>query len=228
MLLEAGSFSCDLPVRKQLRIDHVLLSHAHHDHIKDLAEFADLIIGRRTRPVRIHATEETLRVLREHLFNNRLWPDFFSLPSPDAPILQAAPITPRKPFAIGRLTVRAIPVSHPIDAVGFIIRRPGGAFAYSGDTGPTQELWRAVSWLRDLKLLMIETKFPDELQMVADASGHLTPRTLAIELTKVKADAVPIVLYHIKPDRLGQVARQVDRLGDRRLRLMRIGDRYRV
>jgi ribonuclease BN (tRNA processing enzyme) len=228
ILLDAGSFGCSLPIARQLKIDHVLLSHAHHDHVKDLAEFADLVIGRRARPVQIHATAESLRVLRENLFNNRLWPDFFSLPSPAEPILVPVPIEPDKPFRIGRLTIRAILVSHPVEAVGFLVRRPGGSFVYSGDTGPTDALWRAVRRLRDLKLILMETKFPNELQMVADAAGHLTPMTLAAELHKFGAESVPIVLYHLKPDQAERIERQIARLGDRRLRIMSIGDSYRV
>lgn len=228
VLIDAGSFGAALTVAEQRRIDHVVLSHAHHDHVKDLAEFADLVIADRKRPVQVHASRETLRVLREHLFNNRLWPDFFSLPSPENAVLAAAPFEPRKPFTVSGLQVRAIPVNHPVETMGFIVRTPDGSFVYSGDTGPTEELWRVANRLRRLKLLLIETKFPNELQLVADAAGHLTPRTLAAELRKIRAPGVPVVLYHLKPDRRRMVKRQIRALGDERLRIMHAGDRYRL
>ncbi len=228
ILLDAGAFGLSLSLEEQLRIDHVVLSHAHHDHVRDLAEFADLIIGNRQKPVQVHASPGTLEVLRSDLFNNRLWPDFFSLPNPDVPVLKATPLTVRKPFRIKGLTFRAFPVSHPIDAVGFVVRCPAGSFVYSGDTGPTFELWEAAARARNLELVMVETKFPNELQFVAEAAGHLTPRTLAGELEKLAAPDAKVVLYHVKPDCHRAVAKQVRALADGRISLMKIGDRYSI
>jgi len=228
VMLDAGAFGLSLSFEEQLAIDHVVLSHAHHDHVRDLAQFADLVIGNRAKPVQVHATAGTLEVLRNDLFNNRLWPDFFSLPNPDVPVLRATPLTPHKPFRIGALTFRAIPVSHPVDAVGYLVRCPDGSFVYSGDTGPTFDIWEAARRARKLKLVLIETKFPNELQMVADAAGHLTPHTLVGELAKLGVDGLQVVLYHIKPDCYREVASQVRALGDDRIRLMQIGDHYQV
>lgn len=228
VLLDAGSFSTVLSLERQLCIDHVLLSHAHADHVKDLAGFADLIIGRRKRPVLVHASAGALRTLHEHFFNNQFWPDFFSLPSPDAPVLRAVEFKPRHLFRIGRLRVVGIPVSHPVETVGFIIRGPSGAFAYSGDTGPTDELWRRINRTRSLRLVLIETKFPNSLALVADAAGHLTPHTLTLELNKLHVNGIPLVLYHLKPDRLDELEREIRAIGDPRLRLMQIGDVFRV
>jgi len=124
--------------------------------------------------------------------------------------------------------VRAIPVCHPVESMGFIVRCPDGSFVYSGDTGPTEELWRAVNRLRNLKLLLVETKFPNELHVVADAAGHLTPRSLAAELRKIRADSVPVAVYHIKPDRFDTVVRQLEEIDDERIRIMQIGDCYSI
>ena len=41
---------------------------------------ADLIIGRRDKPVTIHASRECAKTLRENMFNNALWPDFTAHP----------------------------------------------------------------------------------------------------------------------------------------------------
>ncbi len=228
VLLDAGSFGSVLSLDAQLAIDHVLVSHAHCDHIKDLACFADLIIGRRNKPVKIHATAACLEVLRNDFFNNRIWPDFFSLPNSEDPVLKEVVFSPNKAFKVGRITVRAIPVSHPVESMAFILRGPTGSFVYTGDTGPTEALWKSVNRLKDLRLLMVETKFPNDLQFVADAAGHLTPNTLAIELGKLQADSVPIMLYHLKPDRMEDLQTEINALGDSRLRIMQIGDRFRV
>lgn len=228
IMLDAGSFSSVLTFEEQLKIDHVLVSHAHCDHVKDLALFADLIIGHRRKPVKIHASPGAMQVIREDFFNNRLWPDFFTLPNPENPVLRRAVFKPGKSFRVGRLAVRAIPVSHPVESMAFVIRGSTGAFVYTGDTGPTQELWRVVNRVRNLKLLMVETKFPNDLQVVADAAGHLTPKTLGLELQKIDAAGVPIALYHLKPDRMSELKKEIAALGDPRIRIMKIGDRFEV
>ncbi len=228
IMLDAGSFSSVLTFKRQLKIDHVLVSHAHCDHVKDLAAFADLIIGHRRKPVKVHASPGAMEVIRGDFFNNRLWPDFFVLPNPENPVLRQAVFEPERPFRVGRLAVRAIPVSHPVESMAFIVRAPSGTFVYTGDTGPTQRLWRAVNRVRNLKLLMVETKFPNDLQVVADAAGHLTPRTLKSELQKVDAPGVPIALYHLKPDRMKDLVKEIAALSDPRIRIMQIGDRFRV
>jgi ribonuclease BN (tRNA processing enzyme) len=228
IILDAGSFSSVLSLEQQLKIDHVLISHAHCDHTKDLALFADLIIGKRTKPVKVHASPGAMEVIRDDFFNNRMWPDFFSLPNPDCPVLKEVIFAPGGSFQVGHLHVRAIPVSHPVESMAFIIRGPNGSFVYTSDTGPTEKLWSAVNRLRNLKLLMIETKFPRDMQVIADAAGHLTPKTLATELEKINANQVPIALYHLKPDRVDDIVREIEELGDPRIQIMKIGDRYTV
>jgi ribonuclease BN (tRNA processing enzyme) len=137
--------------------------------------------------------------------------------------------TPGKAFQVGgRISVRAVPVSHPVESMAFIVRGPTGSFVYTGDTGPTEALWKAVNRLQNLKLLMIETKFPNDLQVVADAAGHLTPKTLALELEKIRADGVPIALYHLKPDRIADIVREVRKLGNPSIHIMEIGQTYTV
>ncbi len=228
ILLDAGSFGGVLDFDQQLAIDHVVLSHAHLDHSKDLAFFSDLIIGHRNRPVKIHASAETLKALRRHFFNNQLWPDFFVLPSPEAPVLREAPILPGKSFTLGSVVFRSFEVNHPVPTLGFIVRSPTGTFIYSGDTGPTDEIWHAAKRLRNLKLIMVECKFPSEMQLVADAAGHLTPQTLARELQKLGDVQVPVYVYHIKPERHLKVVSELKAMGDERLKILKVGDEFLV
>jgi ribonuclease BN (tRNA processing enzyme) len=228
ILIDAGSFSSVLSFDRQLRIDHVVVSHAHCDHVKDLAGFADLIIGHRQEPVTVHASPEAMKVIRGDLFNNRLWPDFFSLPSREQPVLREAVFTPGRTFRVGNLRIKPIPVSHPVESMGFIVQGPKGSFVYTGDTGPTQHLWSEVNRRKDIRLLFVETKFPNDLQLVANAAGHLTPLTLALELRKLHHRAAPVYLYHLKPERFDEITAQVRALGEPRLRIMKIGDRFRI
>ena len=87
ILIDAGTGVGDLPVEEMLRIDHVLLSHSHLDHIAALPLMLDAVGGQRNAPVTVHALPATIAALQQHIFNNVVWPDFSVLPSPQAPFL---------------------------------------------------------------------------------------------------------------------------------------------
>jgi ribonuclease BN (tRNA processing enzyme) len=59
-------------------------------------------------------------------------------------------------------------------------------------------VWQVANETPNLKAVITECSFPNRLQAIADISLHLTPRTLAIELAKLKGD-VPVLIYHFKP-----------------------------
>src|SRR5919198_5210326 len=90
LLLEAGSVSGALPLERQVAIEHVLVSHAHLDHVVGLAFLVDNIqsAARRTAAVTTASLAPVIDDLRAHCFNNRLWPDFTVLPTPEAPVLR--------------------------------------------------------------------------------------------------------------------------------------------
>jgi cAMP phosphodiesterase len=79
--------------------------------------------------------------------------------------------------------------------------------------------------VKRLKVVITETSFPNELQELADVSGHLTPQTLDRELKKLKHD-VPVYLYGGKPKHLEAIKRQVKALKHARLRLLVQGKTY--
>ena len=52
--IDAGAICRSLDLEEQVQIDHMLISHSHMDHVKDLALLADQVIGRRQTPVELH------------------------------------------------------------------------------------------------------------------------------------------------------------------------------
>jgi len=199
LAVDAGALTASLPLAELLRVDDILLTHSHFDHVKDIPLLADLVAGRRRTPIRVHASRACARTLRENVFNGALWPDFTRIPDRRRPILEIRPFGVRRPFRVGRYTVQAVPVSHPVESMGFIVSNARSAFAISGDTGPTDRFWRAVNAAPRLRALLVELSFPTDRQWLADVSGHLTPRTLAGELAKVARTDLPVLLYHLKP-----------------------------
>src|SRR6185436_3580447 len=73
VLIDAGTGVGDLPLDALARIDHILVSHSHLDHVLSIPLLADS--GLRVRvaegrpPIQVHALPETLAALKAHLFN---------------------------------------------------------------------------------------------------------------------------------------------------------------
>lgn len=98
--IDAGAVCRSLTLDEQVKIDHMLISHSHMDHVKDLALLADQVIGRRTDPVHLHCGPETAETLRTSYFNNYLWPDFTKIPTPEAPVMKLNIREAQSPFFI--------------------------------------------------------------------------------------------------------------------------------
>src|SRR5262245_59647363 len=77
--IDGGAVTASLAPHEQERIDHVVLSHAHLDHIANLPFLLDNRFARQTRPITLWAPEATLCALKTDVFNNRVWPDFTAL-----------------------------------------------------------------------------------------------------------------------------------------------------
>jgi 3',5'-cyclic-nucleotide phosphodiesterase len=227
LAIDAGSLTSGLELEAQCALEACIVSHAHLDHIRDLATIADNRCQSGCPPLLVGATRGTIDVLLRHFFNNLIWPDFTAIPSTDRPTIRFVELPPEQPVRLARWTVRAITVSHTIDSAAFVIESADGAVAYSGDTGPTDRLWQVLSEQRDLRALLMEVSFPDRAQALATASGHHTPRTLAEDLRKYRAPLeLPTLLYHIKPSFQAEVERECARLAGLNLTVLRIGDQF--
>jgi 3',5'-cyclic-nucleotide phosphodiesterase len=200
LAIDAGSLTRGMELEAQLRLEACLISHAHLDHIRDLATIADNRFQADCEPLIVGATRGTIDALKKHFFNNYIWPDFTELPNKERPAIRFVELEREKPIEIAGYTVRAVEVAHTIEASGFIVENTSGALGYSGDTGPTDRFWELLNQTNNLKALLVETSFPNREQGLATISGHHTPQTVARDLEKLgKAQDVPTLLYHIKP-----------------------------
>ncbi len=226
LAIDAGALTSSLALDALARVDHIVLTHSHFDHVKDVPLLADLLVGRRAAPLVVHASPACARTLREDVFNGRLWPDFTRIPSLRHPVLTIRPFDPLRRFRVGRYTVRPVPVAHPVESVGLVLSDGEGAIAVSGDTGPTDAFWEAVNAARNVRALLVETSFPNRLQWLADASGHLTPRTLVSELAKLTRNTFPVYLYHLKPAYASELRRELASMKLRHVRVLARGDEF--
>lgn len=214
ILIDAGTGVGDLDLSELARIDHILVSHSHLDHVLGIPLLADSVMRRRAGrpPIQVHALPATLAVLKNHLFNDHLWPDFTRIPSKDKPVLELVPLQVGAVLALGRHSrhIEVLPAAHSVPAVGYAVRGPGGDWVYTGDTGPNPALWQALQGRR-VRHLVIEIAFPESEHLLAKDAGHHSPSSLAAELKHVSSD-MTLMLTHVKPGEMEAIQQDLARL----------------
>jgi cAMP phosphodiesterase len=227
IMLDAGTITAALSIDAQSKITDILISHTHLDHVKSMLFLADNIIGRIKKPVNIRAIPTVIDAIKKHLMNGVIWPDFTRIPTARNPVLAYKPLKTGTPVKIGRLTVKAIPMNHPVPAVGFLVGDGKSSMLYSADTGPNEGLWKEAARAKNLKAIIVDTSFPNSLEAIADVSGHFTPAQLHDDLAKASVGSgVPIYVYHIKPIHRNKVISELRILGRRNVKILREGKTY--
>ncbi|HET8816871.1 MAG TPA: 3',5'-cyclic-nucleotide phosphodiesterase [Pseudidiomarina sp.] len=200
LLIDAGSGLERMALDNMRRIDHILLTHAHMDHISALATFLSNVIGYREQSVRLYAQTSTIEVLRKHIFNWQVWPDFTVLPTVDQPIIEFVPLQPGKSVAIDGLHMTPIAMEHTVPTIGFSIRSDHRHFMYCADTTYNANLIDALNQLPQIDQLVIECSFPRSQHEMAMISKHLTTDLLKRFIDQLNHRPHEILVAHLKPN----------------------------
>jgi len=198
ILVDAGTGANKLPLDVMKRIDHVFLTHSHLDHVATLPLLIDSVSSWRDRPLVVHAREVTLQALRDHIFNNVIWPDFSRIPSSQSPFMRYQAMVPGSEVALDNLRIRSVPVNHVVPCVGYLLSGPAGSLAFSGDTTETEEFWEVLNACPELRHVIVETSFPDKDEALCRLAHHFTPRMLVRELKKLNAGPA-VHITHLMP-----------------------------
>ncbi|MDH5563866.1 MAG: 3',5'-cyclic-nucleotide phosphodiesterase [Nitrospirota bacterium] len=209
LLVDAGTVASALDFEAQTRIDHVILSHLHLDHIKGVPPLVDNRVGTNGTSICISSVAQVLDGLKTHIFNDIVFPNFFSLQNGHHPYLQESTLKEGTETLLGDIRVTPIHVNHTVTTVGFLIQDDQSAWIYSGDTYQTEELWALAARTPNLKGALIETSFPNEFEALAKESKHLTPTLLAKEYQKIGKPELPLYVFHLKPQFREQIASQL-------------------
>jgi ribonuclease BN (tRNA processing enzyme) len=220
LLVDAGGVTSSLSIEEQSRIDHILISHTHLDHIKDLAFICDNCFGMRAEPFKVHTHETVKKSILAHLLNDIVWPDFTKIPTKDRPTMSIEARDSEKQFRAGDFDVTPVKVNHPLDAMGFIIEIKGDSVLFTLDTGPTERIWEVAKKVKNLKAIFTEISFPNSMSKVAELSHHHTTATLGKEIAKMPG-GIPIILTHFKPNYRSEIEKEVRELGNSRISLLK-------
>ena len=221
--VDAGALTTALEVDAQRRVRSVLVTHGHLDHVWTLPLFLANRFGPQVTTCGIHASAYTLETIRRHLFNDRIWPDFTGATIDAVPLVRFHGVEPgdRRTLESGH-EVTAVALTHVVPCQGYLLRRDGASVLVCGDTTTTDELWRFANAQADLKALVVECSFTDDLLDLARKSKHMTPRLLLQDLKKLTRD-VRVLVTHLKPGYVDGIRQALDAGGDRRIAYLEPG-----
>ena len=227
VLIDAGTGVGDLTLEEMVRVDHILVTHSHLDHVLSIGLLADSVTRRRRAaarpPIKVHALGATIAALRLHIFNGVIWPDFTRLPDVANPVLQFQAVEVGQVLSLGEHRVEVLPASHTVPAVGYAVLGNHGAWVFTGDTGPNPALWARLANML-VAALVIETAFGDDEKTLAGISRHLCPTDLRGELAQL-AQPTDVYITHIKPGEVAAVMSEIAAQGSpHRVRALASGD----
>lgn len=227
LLLDAGTIGAVLSEEEQWNIKDIFVTHSHLDHIRSIPALADNIIVKSMKhTVTVHSISEVIDAIRNHLFNDIIWPDFTKIPTIDNPIMVYSAFEPYRDYTAAEgYTVRAIPVNHTVPAVGYQVLSGAKTLIYTGDTGPTEEIWKVCS---GADVLIVEVSFPNSMEQMARLTRHLTSSMLLNELAKIDSLPARIFITHPKPQYYETIRSEIDQLAIRGIELLHDGNEYEI
>jgi len=227
LLVDAGSATSALSLEGQQKIRNILITHVHLDHVMGLATMADNLFGICKTTINVWGIDEVIAGLKSSFFNDTVWPDFTQI-TDDAkqpwPVLTFHSLPEEEPIPIGESTVTTVRVNHIVPSVAFFIENKGKTLLHVGDSGPTEKVWSMARRKKNLCAVVLEASFPNSLQEIADMSRHLTPKTLAQEIDKLRRPSVPVLVTHLKPQFRQEIIKDLKKLKGHRLRILKDGD----
>jgi len=221
LAVDAGTLTSKLSFAQQARIQAVFITHSHADHIRDLPHLIHNRFSQNAGPLVVFAAREVMDLLVRDVFNGSVWPDFSTINSQltGKPAVEYRPLTPGKKIVFNGVSLTAVPVNHQIPASGVIVEMGGQAMTFTGDTGPTSDIWKRTNKTPNVVAVVTEASFPNDQQSLADETAHLSPETFGQELKKITVDA-PVYASHRKIPFERDIESQIRNLRDRRARVL--------
>jgi mRNA degradation ribonuclease J1/J2 len=134
LAIDAGSIATTTARDEQIELRHVLLTHLHFDHTRDIPSLALQTLDEPSS-IDVYSLKITLDSVHDHMLDGKRYPDL-SLPLNDTPAAtNFREINDADAFPIGEYSVKPIPVLHPLPTIGYIISSPTESIAYTGQPG---------------------------------------------------------------------------------------------
>jgi len=221
ILIDSGTGVGELSLEEMEGLRHIFITHSHLDHIAGLPLLIDSIFTRIQQPIVIHGLEETIKALKEYIFNWAIWPDFSMLPHEKKPVMRFEAMKPGDVAEMDGRRLEMIEVNHVVPGVGYCVESDAGVIAFSGDTTTNDTLWEALNRKSRLDILIVEAAFPNKLLELSEIAKHYCPSLLAADLEKLKHNP-NIYISHLKPGGEVTIMQELKTQVDEHRRLMRL------
>lgn len=210
ILIDCGTGVGDLSLEDMAKLRHIFITHTHLDHIACLPLLVDTLFSHlQTHPLIVHAQAESMAVIKQHIFNWQIWPDFFELPEKNRPVVQFSQMKPEQIVSVEGREFEMIPVNHTVPTVGYRVSAGGASMAFSGDTTTNDGFWSTLNQHKGLDLLIVECGFGEHERELAGLAKHYCPSTLAADIVKLKHKP-RLCITHLKPGDEEQIFSQLD------------------
>lgn len=208
ILIDAGTGVGGLSLKALQKINHIFITHAHMDHIAFLPLLLDSVLGLREETINIYASSQVIQILKEHVFNWLIWPNFNLIPNRQNPLLTYKTLNVGDTVKLAGRIITALPANHGVPAVGYQLDSGNHSLVFTGDTAGCKALWDKVNTIQNLKYLIIETAFSNLDAALAAESKHLCPMTLADELHYLHQQPI-VYITHLKPGAGEQIMNEI-------------------
>jgi ribonuclease BN (tRNA processing enzyme) len=212
VLIDAGTGVGELSLTELAKIDHIFVTHSHLDHIACIPFMLDTVGFMREGPLTVYASEDTLDILRQHVFNWKIWPDFSKIPNAHQPYLRYQAMELGQTVVLNGRKITSLPANHVVPTVGYQLDSGKESLVFTGDTTTCDALWKVVNQIENLRYLIIETAFSNSEKDLAIVSKHLCPSLLAEELAKLKRQA-KVFITHLKPSEMELTMQEIKECG---------------
>jgi ribonuclease BN (tRNA processing enzyme) len=209
ILIDAGTGVGDVSLAELMLIDHIFLTHSHLDHVCSIPFLVDTVGGMRDKALTVYAIEPTLEIIRNHLFNWSIWPDFTQIPSPSKAWMRYQAVQLGQTVEVKGRKITPLPANHAVPGVGYQVDSGRASLVFTGDTTTNDPLWKIVNQVANLRYLIIETAFCNRERDLAIASKHLCPSLLAEELAKLERSA-EVFITHLKPGEIELTMQEIE------------------
>jgi 3',5'-cyclic-nucleotide phosphodiesterase len=216
ILLDAGTGVSRMEIAQLVKIDHVFLTHSHLDHVVGLGFLLDSVLGKRSSPVTVHATERVIATLKAHMFNWMLWPDFATIPTEQNAILRWETMAHDSTVEINGRTISSLDVNHTVESVAYRVNGKTGGFLFSGDMATSPELWKRLAGDVSLKAVVVDCSFPDSELYLAGLSKHFCPQMLIKDIESMPY-STQFLITHLKPGQEDVIMKQLHEHDGKRL-----------
>ena len=213
LAIDAGSLATGLSLTDQRKVQHVLITHRHWDHVKDLAGFGFNRLH--SGPIDVYCTDEVRRIVSANLLNPDYWLNFFDGPDPKEAVFRHQAVAPNSQFAVDHYQVTTVPVNHSVPTLGYqIVDSAGRALYYTGDNGPgCGQHWIAAR----PDVLITEVTYSNAFAEESRRFFHLCPSQLkdALEVFRGARGYLPrVIAMHINSDYEAAIRREIADLAD--------------